>query len=249
MDEQRAKPDAAGKEGANRGGLTDAQVATYLRRHPDFLIRHSQLLDCLDIPARDDPVSTAGGVVDLQRAMVARLRTQKQALAAERDALLLTSQSNASVQDKVHRAVLLLLSAGSFEQLIDQVTHELAALLDLDVVTLCVEQDDVRLPAREVGGVRRLSAGKIDSLLAPSQTLRLQGDIPGDSEIFGVDAALVGSQALAKLSLSPATPPVLLALGARQIDHFEESQGTDLLRFLAESLERMLRSWLELPQS
>ena len=218
MDEQRAKPDAAGKEGANRGGLTDAQVATYLRRHPDFLIRHSQLLDCLDIPARDDPVSTAGGVVDLQRAMVARLRTQKQALAAERDALLLTSQSNASVQDKVHRAVLLLLSAGSFEQLIDQVTHELAALLDLDVVTLCVEQDDVRLPAREVGGVRRLSAGKI-------------------------------SQALAKLSLSPATPPVLLALGARQIDHFEESQGTDLLRFLAESLERMLRSWLELPQS
>ncbi|MGO1119832.1 DUF484 family protein [Rhodovibrionaceae bacterium A322] len=243
-----SKAKAADKERAGKAAPTEDQVATYLRRHPDFLVHHSDLLDSLEVPARSQ-ASTQSGVLDLQLAMVERLRAQKSQLEKERDALVLTSRSNAAAQDKVQRAVLLLLSAGSFEQLIDYVINDLADLLDLDVVTLCVEQDDDRLASREVGGVLRLPAGKIDSLLAPNQHLRLQGDIMGDTEIFGVSAALVGSQALAKLTLSPSSPPVLLALGARQIDHFDESQGTDLLQFLAQALEFMLRSWLDLPES
>jgi uncharacterized protein YigA (DUF484 family) len=65
--------------------------------------------------------------------------------------------------------------------------------------------------------------------------------------IFGAAAGLVASQALIRLEISPATPPALLALGARQPDQFHQGQGTELLTFLAGVLENCIRAWLDLP--
>jgi uncharacterized protein YigA (DUF484 family) len=93
---------------------TAAQVAAYLRRHPDFLVRHPQVLDGLKPPIKQ----RGDRVVDLQHFMVERLRGEIQRLRSEQDDLLAVSRDNLSTQGRVHKAVLALLGAPSFEHLI-----------------------------------------------------------------------------------------------------------------------------------
>jgi Uncharacterized protein conserved in bacteria len=50
--------------------ITAAQVVDYLKRHPNFLQHHPELLDSQTPPAR----AQGEGVVDLQQFMVDRLR-------------------------------------------------------------------------------------------------------------------------------------------------------------------------------
>ena len=59
--------DAADKAEA---AVSAEAVAAYLAAHPDFFLRHPALLDALQIPPRQ----SAAGVVDMQAAMVKRLR-------------------------------------------------------------------------------------------------------------------------------------------------------------------------------
>jgi hypothetical protein len=112
------------------------QVAAYLRRHPDFLARHPDLLDVLTPPTRD----RGKGVVDLQQFMVERLRRENAELSELRNDLVATGRSNLAIQSRVHEAILALLRAGSFEEFVETITTDLAVILDLDVVTIGVER-------------------------------------------------------------------------------------------------------------
>ena len=82
-------------------------------------------------------------------------------LRTEQDDLLANSRDNLSTQDRVHKAVLALLAAKSFEQFIEIVTTDLAVLLDVDVVTLCVESDrSPKAPLTEIDGRACAAAGR-----------------------------------------------------------------------------------------
>lgn len=54
-----------------------AQVIAYLRRHPDFLLRHPELLDAQQAPARHQ----GKAVVDLQQVMVEQAAPRRGAAA------------------------------------------------------------------------------------------------------------------------------------------------------------------------
>jgi len=69
----------------------------------------------------------------------------------------------------------------------------------------------------------------------------------GDRQVFGPSAGLVRSQALIRLAPSKGSPPGLLALGCRDGGKFHSGQGTELLQFLCRLLERLFRTWLDLP--
>ena len=55
------------------------------------------------------------------------------------------------------------------------------------------------------------------------------------------------SQALARLHASRRSPAGLLALGSRDPEKFHSGQASELLTFLARTLERLIRGWLHLP--
>ncbi|SMF08380.1 hypothetical protein SAMN06265365_102184 [Tistlia consotensis] len=231
-----------------RQAVDGDQVAGYLRRHPEFLAERPELLDVLDAPARPALAGAGRSVVDLQQAMVERLRRENDELRRSHEELLLTLRSNQSVQSRIQQAALALLRARSFEHLIETVATDLAAMLDLDAVTICVEPSaDVPAQVR-TRGVLRVPQGTVAALLGPGKTIRLEAELPGDPTLFGPAAGLVQSQALVRLAVSSATPPTLLALGSRQEGHFQPSQGTELLSFLAQVLESQLRAWLDLPE-
>lgn len=232
--------------------LVAADVAAYLRRHPDFLSRRPELVSLLKAPARE----MGEGVVDLQQFMLDRLRTDNARLKLVQRKLIATSRSNLANQGRVHSAVLAMLGATTFEHLITVVTDELTLLLDIDAVGLCVEATHGaadRLPGQIAGGalpggIQVLEAGSVDDLLGPTHDVLLRPDVTGDPVIFGPSASgLVRSDALVRLRVSSAAPVGLLALGARKPNTFNPGQGTDLLQFLAQVIEHLIRAWLDLP--
>ena len=244
--ESSAGKRAAGRDGA---GLTDAEVAAYLRQHPDFLERNGDLIEILTPPSpnAEPAVRGRGAVVDLQNYMLGRLRKELDGLRGKIDDMVANSRANLNHQIRIHQAVLALVAAGSFEHLIETVTTDLAIILDLDVVTLCVEPAEGSLPPRRISGLQQLAPGTIEALLGGKRAALLRPEIAGDPEIFGAAAGLVRSDALIRLDIAEAAPPTLIAFGSRQPDHFHPGQGTELLNFLARVLEITIRAWLALP--
>ena len=225
------------------GGITAERVTEFLRRNPDFFVKHPEALKAIHAPAR--PLGE--GVSDLQQAMIDRLRGEVDKMKVDQQALLSATRANMQTQSRIHACALGLLGATSFEQLIQTVTTDFAVILDLDIVTLCIEAECTSsLPIR-TRGLMILTPGTIDAVLGPDKRLALRGDIAGDPDLFAGGAPLVRSDALVRLSISPATPPVLLAFGSRDPHRFDSGQATELIDFLASVLEHVIRIWLHLP--
>lgn len=242
--------DAAGKtpprtaeRPARRARIAAADVAEYLRQHPDFLAEHPEALDGQRLPEQEP----GAGVVDLQQFMLERLRRDVTRLRAEQDDLLANSRDNLSTQARVHDAVLALLEAQSLAGLVEIVTTDLAVILDVDVVTLCLERNSALALQSRVAGVQLLDPGVIDQAIGPGRDVLLRDEVEGDARIFGAAAGLVRSDALLRLHFDEAAPLGLIAFGTRHPGYFDSGQGTELLGFLARILEYCVRSWLNWP--
>jgi len=223
--------------------LTSAEVEAFLADHPDFLARRPELLSELLPPSRFGRST----IVDFQQSMVQALQGRLRESEQSQQDLIATSRANLSVQGRVHKAVLALLSARTFEHLIEIVTTDLAMQMDVDVVTLCVEGDADRLPDAIGSLVHLLAPGTIDRVLGPGRNILLEKHITVDPAVFGPAAQLVASAAFLRLIVSPATPPCLLCMGSRQEGKFHGGQGTELLTFLARVVEFSINTWLDLP--
>lgn len=220
------------------------RVAAYLRRHPNFLNDYPELLEVLMPPKRRQH---GEAVVDLQSAMIERMRNENRRMGEQQADLLATSRANMTTQSRIHAGVLALLEATTFENLIQAITTDLAVLLDVDVVTLCVEAPDSH-PRRDVAGVHMLVPGEVDDILGPNRDIVLVPLTHMPNPLYGGAAGLVQSEALLRLRPSARAPMGLLALGSRVEGRFDPSQGTELLGFLARILELCIRTWLELPR-
>lgn len=226
--------------------LDPSDVAAYLRRHPQFLVNRPDLAAVLAPPKRD----LGDGVIDLQVFMIERLRADVARLKLTQRKLIATSRNNMASQKRVHAAVLAMLGATSFEQLISVITDELTYLLDVDAVGLCVEAspDGPPFPNGELG-VHVLRVGMVDALIGAGRHVLLRAEVAGDPGLFGGQGAgLVRSDALVRLKVSSKAPIGLLALGARRPGVFHPGQGTELLTFLGQVIEHMIRAWLDLPE-
>jgi uncharacterized protein YigA (DUF484 family) len=140
------EPEATSTSSESRG-LSPEAVVDYLRRHPDFLTQHPQLLGLLTPPE----LQRGEGIVDMQHFMLQRLREELARAKLQHRALIATSRSNLSSQNRIHGAVLAIIAATSFEQLIQTVTTDLAVLLDVDAVTIAVETSARPAPPATAG--------------------------------------------------------------------------------------------------
>jgi hypothetical protein len=225
-------------------GVTAAQVAAYLRRNPDFLARHPELLDVQVSPRRHK----GDGVVDLQQFMMERMKTDVARLRADQDEIIANSRDNLNTTERIHNAVIALLEAETFEQFIEIVTGDLAFLLEVDVVSLCIELTDVTSRRPKHAGIQFLDRGAVDRLMGRNRKVWLRDEIEGDAEIYGGAAGLVRSDALLRVNVSKVAPAGLIAFGTRHPGYFHTGQGTELMSFLGRIIEFGVRSWLDLPK-
>jgi len=222
--------------------LDEAEVAAYLRRHPDFLDRHGDLVEVLVPPSR----WRDQGVVDMQTFLIERLRRETERLRADRAAVIAVGRRNLSRQAEVHAAVIAMLGARTLARLVEVVTEDFLGVFDADVVSLCVESAERDRPGLR-SGILCLPPGTVDDVLGDAEEIRLVTDGPGDVRVFDGGAGLVRSAAIIRLRLGERSPACLLALGARRPGTFASDRGSELLRFLGRALEHCLRAWLDLP--
>jgi len=215
--------------------LSEEQVATYLRDHPDFFNSHADIMSEVVAPER----WTGDGVVDMQRFMLDRRTSEIDELRNCAQEVIETSRSNMSTQTRTHAAVLAAVTASGFEHLIRILADDWPFLLDVDVVTVGFEPshgDDPRLISNDL---RLLEAGDVDRFVGVDQDISLYREFLDDGRVFGAGAGLVKSAAIARLRPSIASPVGLMALGSRG-DAFHPGQGSELIGFLVRILESLI---------
>ena len=215
-------------------------VLAYLRRHPDFLERYPEALRLLRAPSRE----VGEDVFDFQHFLIERLRADLARLNAEHRTLIAASRGNLASQGRVHKAVLAILAATGFEQLLQIVTTDLAVLLDVDIVTIAVESAAGPAGRLTLHGIRLHKPGTIDTLLGAERGALLCADMPGEAVLFGGGAGLVRSQALLRLAFGRGAPAGLLCIGTRQPGRFHPGLAIEPLGFLARALGITIAQWL-----
>ncbi|MBM3644333.1 MAG: DUF484 family protein [Alphaproteobacteria bacterium] len=224
--------------------ITAEDVEAYLRAHPSFLADRPDLSEAM-LPAAKPQ---GPGVIDMQQAVLRRLRGEIDKLKAERTEIIANSKQNQIVQNRIQAAVLSIIHANTFEKLIHVVTHELPGLLDVDFISLAIEANEdgpKRVPVR---GVYVLGPGAIDAAIGPDRHARLRAGIIGEAAFFGDVAPLVKSDVLMRLRVSSGSPDGVMCFGSRDAETFGPEQSTELLFFLAKVLENTIRAWLDLPE-
>jgi len=233
----REKPDEAAN--ATWSTLDAETVIAYLRRHPDFLADRPEIIACLTPPE----FRRGESVLDMQRFMIERLRSEIDLLKLREHKLLAVAEASLADQTRVQAAALAILNAQSFEHLIRLVHAELAAKLGIEAVALCLETGEVTVSGRDLGVVL-LKPGALAGYLADGADVVLADDVEGDRAIFGPHAARVRSHAFVRLKFGVKAPAALLAFGSDRREGFHPDQGTELLKFLARVLEVAVRRWL-----
>ncbi|MEE8444550.1 MAG: DUF484 family protein [Alphaproteobacteria bacterium] len=230
-------------KGKRETGLKAGDIAQWFRENPDFPTKHPELLAELAAPGR----KLGRGVTDLQQAMIEKLRADLELARQRQSELVETGRANLASQSRIHECVQAMLAATSLEHLVQTVTTDFAVLLDVDVVALCIEADGANPLTPHIRGLQVIPAGAVATLLGDGRPVMLRSHVQGEADIYGGGAPLVVSDALARITVTPATPPGLIAFGSRQPGKFQAGQAVELFAFLARSLERVIRLWLAPP--
>ena len=211
---------------------TDAVVAEYLCRHPDFFICHPDVLRMMTPPNR----WSGDGVVDMQRYLVERHRGEIDDLRNCAQEVIETSRSNLSIQTRTHAAVLSLFNVADIDSLVRTAIEDWPLMLNVDIIALGFEPaaGGRLLPVSD--DLSQLPTGAVDEMLEPEQDVRLVHKIEDDGTIFGFSADIVCSAALTRLRPAGPVPVGLMALGSCG-NAFNPGQGTELIGFLGRALE------------
>ncbi|PTW50170.1 DUF484 family protein [Rhodovulum kholense] len=191
-------------------------------------------------------------IVDLRGIAMERLEARLDRLEETHRSVIAAAYENLAGTNQIHRAVLRLLEAPDFETLLGLLDDDLAAILRVDCVRLVLETDGDRAEtalAAPGGAVRVMTAGFARSYAGngtsrPPRRIVLRRTGPHSESIYGSRAAELRSEALLTLDLGEARLPALLALGSADPQQFTPNQGTDLMEFFADAVERVLRRWL-----
>ncbi len=119
---------------------TAEDVLQFLKDNPKFLQLHPEAVDLL-IPPK---AASGKGVADFQSYMIQRLKADKEEVLTSTKEIVETSRANMNNQQRIHKAVLMLLEAQNFDEFIQAITMDLATLLDVDISVLVVESNGIQ---------------------------------------------------------------------------------------------------------
>ena len=216
--------------------LTDEEIATWLRAHPDFFQRETELLATLRLP------HASGGAVSLIERQIELLREKNHAADARLNELVAIARSNENLAAKIHRFTRRLMRAPTRRAILEQIEAGFREEFDItQTVVLLFNPDAHNLDLRFV---RAVAPG--DANLTGFETLLNTGrprcgqirDSQRDF-IFGADSASVGSVALVPL-IGTGGAIGLLVLGSLNRERFHPGMSTDFLTLLSEVISDAL---------
>ena len=219
--------------------LTCDQVAEFLLSHRDFFEHRSDLLEKLQVP------HPSGAAVSLVARQLELLRKKNRSLQEQLDSLVRIARENDRLAGKMHRLVLVVMEAETYNALVVELTHCLLEVFSVDWVALRIVRDN-RYPAD-------------DSRMVSSDDQRLQrfhklikdktpkcGYVDDDQAafLFGTPIPAVASCAIVPLPLLQRGG--LLAIGSREKSRFHAGMGRLFLRQMGDVVGSRLHTLLTL---
>ncbi|MCB1367718.1 MAG: DUF484 family protein [Rhodobacteraceae bacterium] len=234
--------------------------ASALDRLRDQLLAAPELIlddpDLMRALAGASDRASGENVIDMRGAAMERLEARFERLEDTHHNVIAAAYENLAGTQQIHRAVLALLEPLDFTEFLTSLGGEVAGILKVDTLKLCLESPDANRPeqrnlVRDHGDVIGFYApGSIEEYVTEgrnvagrSVTLRQVGR--ASETLYGDKAAWIRSEALMRLDLGRGNLPGLLVLGSEDPHQFHPTSGTDLLTFLSGVFERAMRRWLE----
>jgi hypothetical protein len=172
--------------------------------------------------------------------------THKSVIAAAYDNLAGTNQ--------IHRAVLRMMDAESFDAFLSILNDDVAQILRVDTIRIIFETRAVdTAQAQALSNLHPMigveGPGFVQSYMTQghgtlSSNVVVRPAPRGASQVYGEQSAPILSEAALHLSLGGTRPSAMAAFGSVDAKQFSPQQATDLLSFFAGVLERVLRRWL-----
>ncbi len=206
-------------------------IAAYLRQHPDFFVRHGELLADLEIP------HDSGDAVSLVTRQISVLRERNEELRNRLQRLLDVARDNDHIFARTRQLVLDMLACDDADELLTELLAGLQQHFDLDLCEVILFDLGTDVPVHCRAIALQTVRERLPALLeAPVVCGLLRLD---ELEfLFGERAALVGSAAV--VQLQHAHVHGLLAIGHRQRDHYRSSMDTLFVHHIGEILARQL---------
>jgi uncharacterized protein YigA (DUF484 family) len=210
----------------------ETQIVNYLAEHPDFLMRHPDLLGEINIPHE------SGDAISLIERQVESLRKQLRETRRQLNEVMEITRHNHSLQKRMHRLTLELIDAATFDEVLNALEDEL--------------HDDFKADAMEL---RLFSSSHVDEHLEGTlsdqaetfqQFFNQNRPICGQLEpeqlnyIFGAESDRIASTALIPLKSEGVLG--LLAIGSVDPKRFAPHHGTEFLTRLGEIISRTLQA-------
>ena len=200
--------------------------------------------------------SKGDNVLDLRAIFVTRLEERLDRLEDTHRTVIAAAYENLTGTNQIHRAVIALLSADTLAEFVQALNQDVANILGVDVIRLCLEGDkphgskpvDPANPQSGVivvlptDGVTNYITGQRDGPAPRQVTLRRARE--GTATVFGNFASDIRSEATLRLDIDSQNVRGLVAFGSYDPKRFASDQGTELLAFFAQTIERILRRWV-----
>jgi uncharacterized protein YigA (DUF484 family) len=200
-------------------------VAKYLHKYPDFLVKHPEVLEALELPHQ------SGGAVSLIEKQVERLREQNIKLNRQLGQLITVASDNEQLMSRLHHLTLELMIIDDLGMFFDRLSLALKSEFNADILN--VSLIDRKIEAQSDTPVYFVRAD--DSELQQFQSLLDKGETTcgrlNDRKLeflFGSRAQWVQSTALVPLG-----DIGLLAIGSSDPARFYPGLGTLFLDLLA----------------
>ncbi len=217
---------------------------------PETLLEDTAVMNAL-IAANERAMGS--NVIDLRGIAMERLESRLDRLEDTHRTVIAAAYENLAGTNQVHRAVLQLLDALTFEDFLKSLNEKVAPTLRVDSVRLVLEsvQAETAAALKRFGeAVHVAEAGFVADYLAagrnmPTKAVVLRQVLPQSDVLYGEKAGFIRSEALMRLDFGAGRLPGMLVLGAEDPHQFKPNHGTDLLAFLAGVFERAMRRWLQ----
>jgi len=210
-------------------------VASYLRKHPDFLINHPDVLEALELNHQ------TGAAVSLIERQINQLRTSNEEMGRQLKRLVQVASENEVLMSRLHGLTLELMLIGSKQEFFTHLGNSLLNDFNADILQICLfDPDKAELAGEDVMGIKADDPAMepFRALLEKNQTICGRLSESKLNFLFGSKARWVQSTAL--IPLGEQGVDGMMAIGSSDAARFYPGMGTLFLDLLANVISATL---------
>jgi len=210
-------------------------VASYLRKHPDFLINHPDVLEALELNHH------TGAAVSLIERQINQLRTSNEEMGRQLKRLVQVASENEILMSRLHGLTLELMLIGSKQEFFTHLGNSLLNDFNADILQICLfDPDKAELAGEDVMGIKADDPAMepFRALLEKNQTICGRLSESKLNFLFGSKARWVQSTAL--IPLGEQGVDGMMAIGSSDAARFYPGMGTLFLDLLANVISATL---------